>query len=248
MKMALQCRQVEAETVEFCGLTANALKMIAVFAMAVQHFTIKFMSSQSSAYFLLVALGKVTAPVMCFFIAEGFYYTRNRKRYLVRLFLFALLSHVPHALAFGFPVWKFWKYTSVMWSLTLGLAALMIYDHKSWNKWLRAFGILTCCLLSYPGNWNCVAVIWILGFGIFRNDPVKKWSVFLLGIGINIVEFFVIENDGFLLSNLAFLLPVLLLCTYNGQRGQNSRWIRNFFYWFYPVHLLFIYVIQILFV
>jgi len=242
MQMALPVRRAEKEA--FSGLSANALKLIAIVSMAIQHFTIKFMSSQSADYYFLVALGKITAPVMCYFIAEGFHYTHNRKRYLGRLLLFALISHVPHALAFGFPVWEFWKYTSVMWSLALGLAALMIYAHKEWNTALRITGIIVCCILSYPGNWNCVAVIWILGFGIFRDNRLKKWIVFCLGVLVSLLEYFFISNDGFLLSYLAFLLPVILLNLYNGQRGKSTRFIQKFFYWFYPAHLLVIYFIM----
>lgn len=38
---------------------------------------------------------------------------------------------------------------------------------------------LACCVLAYPGNWNCIAVIWILGFGLFRKDPAKKWGFYV---------------------------------------------------------------------
>lgn len=223
------------------GLNANMLKLIAIAAMAVQHVTIKFVPGDTLLSYFLISVGKITAPIMCFFIAEGYFHTGNRRRYLKRLFLFSLVSHVPHALAFGLPVWMFWKYTSVMWSLTLGLAALMIYYHSQWSKWLRFLGILGCCILAYPGNWNCVAVIWILGFGIFRDKPAKKWAVFLLGIAGNIIEFFVVDNESFLLSNLAFLVPALLLNQYNGQYGRKNKLVQRFFYWFYPAHLLLIY-------
>lgn len=36
-----------------------------------------------------------------------------------------------------------------------------------------------CCVLAHPGNWNCIAVIWILGFGLFREDPAKKWGFYV---------------------------------------------------------------------
>ena len=121
----------------------------------------------------------------------------------------------------------------------------MIYHQRQWRLWQRILGILGCCVLAYPGNWNCVAVIWILGFGIFRDEPVKKWSVFFFGVLVNILEYFIIENDGNLLSNLAFVFPVLLLSLYNGQRGNSSRWVQKFFYWFYPLHLLLIYAIRV---
>ncbi len=228
------------------GLSANTLKLIAVAAMILQHCAILFLSHETATYILFCSLGKITAPVMSYFIAEGFHYTHDRKGYLKRLFIFALISHIPHALAFGFPIWMFWKYTSVMWSHTMGLTALMIFYHRQWSKPLRILGILACCALSYPGNWNCVVVIWILGFGIFRDQPVKKWVMFLLGILVNVLEFFIIETDGALITNVAFILPVLLLTQYNGQRGKTSLWIKRFFYWSYPIHLLVIYGIHLL--
>lgn len=242
--MDMTLRRGQVQTAAFCGLTATALKMIAVLAMVLQHFAIKFMDSQSAAYFLFLSLGKITAPIMCYFIAEGYHFTHDRKRYLGRLFLFALLSHIPHALVFGVSAWQFWKSTSVMWSLTLGMIALIIFNHKELNLWVRILAILGCCVLSYPGNWNCVAIIWILGFGIFRNSPVKKWGIYLLGVAVNILEFFIVENDGFLLAKAAYILPVLLLSLYNGQRGNASRGVQKFFYWFYPVHLILIFIIQ----
>ena len=113
----------------------------------------------------------ITAPIMCFFIAEGYYHTHSRRKYLQRLLLGAVISHVPHALACGFPVGELWWYTSVMWSLFLGLLTLIVYEKKeiAWI-WRMAF-VGLCCILAYPGNWNFVAVIWIWGFGVFRDQP-----------------------------------------------------------------------------
>ena len=45
-----------------------------------------------------------TAPIMWFFIAEGYFYTKNLKKYAGRLFFFALISHAVCFLEFP----RFW--------------------------------------------------------------------------------------------------------------------------------------------
>ena len=65
---------------------------------------------------------------MCFFIAEGFQHTSNFRRYLGRLLLAALLSHVPYTLCFNFHPLRVWTATSIMWSLFLGLLTLALWQ------------------------------------------------------------------------------------------------------------------------
>lgn len=85
------------------GLNSNTLKLLAVVAMICQHVTIFFIPTTNPWYYPLFCFGMITAPIMCFFIAEGYYHTHSRRKYLERLLLGAVISHVPHALACGFP-------------------------------------------------------------------------------------------------------------------------------------------------
>lgn len=224
------------------GLTANRLKWIAVIAMAAQHSAILFLSHGSALYDLLFAAGKVTAPVMCFFIAEGYCHTRSREKYLGRLLLGALLSHVPHALAFGFSVWEFWRVTSVMWSLFLGLLALMVWERKDWPLPVRTAAVLLCCMLSYPGNWNAAAVLWVLAFGVFRGRGRAVWAAFAAVSCIHFAESFLIPSptDPLYLRFFVFM-AVPLLMQYNGQLGRKCAWIQWGYYLFYPLHFLILY-------
>ena len=63
-------------------LSGNALKLIAIAAMTVDHLTwVIFPGYQTNVGILLLhSIGRLTAPIMCFFIAEGYYYTHDRKR------------------------------------------------------------------------------------------------------------------------------------------------------------------------
>lgn len=228
------------------GLNGNALKLLAVIAMICQHATIIFIPDTSLWYYPLFCFGMITAPIMCFFIAEGYYHTHDLKKYLGRLLLGALLSHVPHALACGFPVGEFWRYTSVMWSLFLGLAALTVYERKEISLLWRVIFVGVCCVLAYPGNWNFVAVIWIWGFGVFREEPLKKWGVFLAGVAIHVALFFVVQTNGTLWTRFAVLAAIPLLLLYNGQRGRKDKWFQWGYYFIYPVHFIVLYIIKLL--
>lgn len=228
------------------GLNANTLKLIAVIAMVVQHATIVFYPTENALHWTLYAVGRITAPVMCFMIVEGYYHTSNIKKYLMRLFIATLISHVPHALAFGYSPYEFWKVTSIMWCLFLGLLALVIFNKKEIPLILRLLGVGICCILSFPGNLNCIIVLWIMAFGVFRDSNRKKYTAFFIVTLCYLAEFWVISSHGIPWIRLVSLLAIPLLMMYNGMLGKKSKWIQYGYYLFYPLHLLVLYGLKML--
>lgn len=127
------------------GLNSNTLKLLAVVAMICQHVTIFFIPTTNPWYDPMFCFGMITAPIMCFFIAEGYYHTHSRRKYLERLLLGAVISHVPHALACGFPVAEFLVGFRVH-------AALFFVVQTNGTLWTR-FAVLAAIplLLLYNG-------------------------------------------------------------------------------------------------
>ena len=109
------------------ALNANTLKLIAVLAMVLDHAATVFLADTAPAALFFHAVGQIAAPIMCFFVAEGYAYTSNLKKYLLRLFIAAVISHVPYALCFKFTVWEFWYVTGVLWGLFLGLLSVTLW-------------------------------------------------------------------------------------------------------------------------
>lgn len=70
------------------GLNSNTLKLLAVVALICQHVTIFFIPTTNPWYDPLFCFGMITAPIMCFFIAEGYYHTHSRRKYLELLLLY----------------------------------------------------------------------------------------------------------------------------------------------------------------
>lgn len=231
----------QAGGISVSGLMSNQLKLIAIIAMTWDHAVTLFVPHTSPYYLLLHIPGRLAAPFMCFLVAEGYHHTSNLTKYLGRLLLFAIISHVPYNLCFRFSPLEFWRSTSVIWSLFMGLAALTIAEHSRLPTALKISLIVFCCMLTRSADWNYIAVLMILAFGIFRDEPVKR-TIAHLTIGV----LYVAQGAYYGLSmvpRLGIFLSVPLLLLYNGQRGRKSKALQWGFYWFYPLHLLLLYAL-----
>ena len=68
-------------------------------------------------------IGRLAMPVFSFCIAEGFTHTKDKKKYLCRIGIFALISEIPFDLAFEGKVG--FSHQNIMLAFFLAVAALM---------------------------------------------------------------------------------------------------------------------------
>jgi len=75
-------------------------------------------SKEITLRYLMRAIGRTGFPIFAFLITEGFVHTRNRRRYAVNLFIFALISEIPFNLVGGGEF--FYRRQNVFFTLLLG--------------------------------------------------------------------------------------------------------------------------------
>lgn len=237
------------------GLDANQLKLIAIAAMTADHLAWMLWPGYSRvpiAVFLHI-LGRITCPIMCFFIAEGFHYTHNVKKYTGRLFLFAILSHIPYLLASSsyvdrysllpFYYGDFLNQTSVIWSLAWGLVMLRVSESPKLPYWGKACLVLLICLAALPADWSCIASLCVLSIGSNRSRPRAQIAWCLFYVFLYAAVYFLALDRLYGVLQLCVVLALPLLRLYNGRRGPNARLNRVMkwlFYLYYPLHLLLI--------
>ena len=83
--------------------------MIAIIAMTIDHIAwLVFPGySRDTIPIVMHIIGRITCPIMCYFIAEGYHYTKDITKYTRRLFVFAFISHFAYVFfSDNFVDWK----------------------------------------------------------------------------------------------------------------------------------------------
>lgn len=230
------------------GLTANALKYIAIAAMLIDHIAWCFVDISSLAGQLMHTIGRLTAPIMCYFIAEGYHYTRNVRKYMGRLGIFAIISWLPFVymesgeLPIVFDDGNFYvnPMQSMIFTLFLGLLTLVTVHNEKLPKPVRTGLAVLFTLLSFIGDWAVFGVVWIFLFDRYRGDFKKQAAAFIIS-GVLLDLIFMMPIDEFFMANLfqfGIVLAVIPLYFYNGKKGSGAAFHKWIFYIFYPLHIL----------
>ena len=232
------------------GLNANQIKLIAIIAMTADHLTWAFFPGLQTVWYVyaLHIIGRLTAPIMWFFIAEGCHYTRDVKKYIFRLFVFAVISHFAYNFAFGIPFLPLstgvFNQTGVMWSLAWAVVLIVICRNERIPQWGKILAIIVICVITFPSDWSCIAVMAPFFLYAHRgNFKLQARTIVIWSAVYAAVYFFFIDKPYGILQMFTFL-TIPILAQYNGTRGQwkGMKW---FFYLYYPAHLVVVGIVRI---
>lgn len=249
VKFIIACFKLRRKNLEK-RLNSNHLKIIAIIAMTIDHVADLFYPSFPAQPFpiMLHIIGRLTAPIMWFFIAEGYHYTHNIKKYLLRLGIFAIVSHFAYCFAFGMKFVPFetdiFNQTSVMYPLFIAVLVLWLQDTEFKYKILKHILIFVLVWSAFPADWSCIAVLAILGIYRNRGNLKKQTIIMMLWVLLYAVVSFFFVNKIYGIVELFVILVYPFMKQYNGQRGK-AKWLKWFFYIYYPAHLVVIGIIRI---
>ena len=226
------------------GLSGNALKVIAIIAMTIDHIAWmgieEYTQAEVPLQIFLHCIGRLTAPIMFFFAAEGYHHTRNFRRYVGRMALLAVVAHFAFCFAsqpsFNPLKNQLFNATSIAWPMMWGLILLKTWDTEKFAVWLKVLITIAACLLTYSSDWSCAAPLAVLMVGRSRGNFHKQMLWLMAITSLYAVAFFIFNNQIYGMVHLACWFSVPLLSLYNGKRGRH-RWLGPFFYWYYPAHM-----------
>lgn len=199
------------------------------------------------------AVGRPAFILFAFMAVEGFNHTRSRPKYLLRLFLFALLSEIPFDLAFSGKIISFDK-QNIFFTLFLGVLALCLMEYVKGNSVVQMFVVLTCVSLAMllRTDYMIMGVLLIVAFYLCgRNFYIQLLAgSFAICFGIALNYIYRHLGSGYSLSQLMMsvesemygLAAFLLIFFYNGKRGKQLP--KFCYYLFYPVHLIILFYIS----
>ena len=230
-------------TLALKGFNSNQLKLFAIIAMTIDHLTCVLWPGYECKWYLILLhlIGRLTAPTMWFFIVEGYHHTRSVKKYAARLFIFAFFAHFAYNFCFGIPFIPFkttvFNQTSVMWSLGFGVVGIYVSEHERLKQWQKFILIFLICLVTFPSDWSCIAVLAIIEMNKYRGNLKRQMMALMMYVFFYAVVYVLFIDPVYGLLQLGVIIVYPFMKRYNGQRG-NAKAMKWFFYVYYCAHLL----------
>lgn len=231
------------------GISSFTLHLVAMAFMFCDHLWATVLSGSQ----WLTDIGRIAFPIFAFMVSEGFCRTKNFKKYLIRMLVFAIISEIPFNLMYGGSV-IYPYHQNVIWTFIIALLCLKVIERakEKGKLWLTLVAVAGMGLLGFGAgmllmtDYYGFGVLTVLLFYVFRGR--KWWQILLQAAGLLFINavllggmYIPVEIFGFSFEfpQQAFamlsLIPILL---YNGKQGPHSKPIQYSFYAFYPLHML----------
>lgn len=237
------------------GITSFTLHLLAMAFMLSDHLWATIIHWEAD---WMTCLGRLAFPIFAFMTVEGFFHTKDRKRYACRILIFAVLSELPFNLMMsGSVIYPF--HQNVLWCFLLCIGLMSLYEKakvtgKWWIRLLSAGGVIllgTLVGMLSMMDYMHYGVWMVLIFYFFRGNRWWHYAGQLFWMIIINKEvggmYYQWELFGAIIEfpqqcfALFALIPIWL---YTGKQGYHSKWFQYFCYAFYPVHLLVLWMVM----
>lgn len=202
-------------------------------------------------------IGRIAMPVFAFFIGESCIYTRDRKKYFLRLLGLALIGQAVYIIESIISGSGDGLYLNILFTFSCSIILCSMFlrlenDNSLKNRVIFIMTIIAFyamdCFFEYISDtiglnmhidYGIEGIILPL-FAVMSRDKKKKLILFAVGLAFVASRLYRIDTLFFLFA----MISAVLLCFYNGEGGKRN--LRYFFYLFYPLHLAVIYGVNML--
>ena len=205
-------------------------------------------------YYIMRTVGRIAFPIYCFLLVQGFIYTKNYKKYSLRLLAFAAVSEIPFDLAFKNTMFTpgsnnvfitLFICLVLLWLMSrIATLCKKLYEH--FPHTIPVFCLYVLCgffllCVQYAlqvkllhSDYGVAAPVVIFIMYYLRKFPVVAYTLGTLSL-------IAINSSAITFMALSAVLPLVF---YNGKRGKPMKYL---FYVFYPAHLLLLVLMRVIF-
>lgn len=239
-------------------INKTGLKIIALISMTVDHFGYLFFPQ----IYIFRYIGRLAMPLFAYMIAEGCYYTKNRLKYFLSIFLLGLICFLVYLivikeifiniiLVFSFSILLIYLYdyiiqliknkpNNIIIKFTLSILVFLLII--SIALFLANSKILTNNNLKITMDYSIFGIlISFMSYLCFKNKWIRI-ILFSLAVLLSSLYFELYEHS----TNGQFysMITIPILFLYNEKKGKHN--LKYFFYLYYPLHLVILYGIEML--
>lgn len=201
-------------------------------------------------------LSRLVSPVFAFLLVEGFFHTRSRLKYNIRLWGWATFMQVGDmAMNVVLKSKGITVHNNIFATLALGLTIISLIEYSKSKNGASKLILMALAILLLPLGLFTEGGIAVLPFILitysFRGNNKKQiigyiiLSILLFATSYNQYPT-VKETIDMLMfnSDFLFILVIPFMLMYNGERGMNNKFSKYLFYVFYPLHLWILAIIE----
>ena len=228
-------------------MTSFTLKVLAAIFMLCDHINDAIFGQFS----ILNLIGRMAFPIFAYQLVQGYIHTKDKKKHLLKLLMFAIISEIPFDLIVS--TISTTKYLNVLF--TFFLATLGMYlSEKINNNYLRTIIIIGISIISHIINvdYGAFGIILIYIFYYFETNKIKNKKMKMTIITFLLCNLkylsFAFNNPTSETINKYFMcgifasFAIIFINQYNYKEGKKLKY---FFYIFYPLHMIILYFIHI---
>ena len=234
------------------GFSANFIKILAVISMTIDHigaallepliikrgFYEALVSEEASdiwfgnflnafLYYsdmIFRRIGRLAFPLFCFLMAEGFFYTKSRKKYLVRLFIFSLISEIPFDLAFNGRAFDR-DYQNVILTFFISFLALCLKELLRKKCYKGVFPLILKEFSFFLFGFSFFFVLLTSEAGLCIIDvffPREGLMAFMRNLSLFNFEFTFFNERYFVFSSISGLFSLIILNLYLMNKDRDK--------------------------
>lgn len=220
--------------------TSRDLKIIAMVTMTIDHAAYCLVGG-GWLYMSLRLIGRLSFPIYCFLLTEGFLHTRDKRKYALRLGTLAVVSQIPYSMAF---FGSFYELSNLNILFTLFLALIAMWAVSSFEK--TGYGLAAAVVISVAGavftwfikaDYNGFSFLFIMSLYLLRYRIPERM---MAGSVLLFLEYAVL---GLASCGIAAMCSFYFINRYNGEKGKSMGYLPHLYY---PAHLLILFGIEVL--
>ena len=154
-------------------MSRDTIKYIAMLTMLINHIANVFLPAGMWYTNLCLYIGYFTAVTMCYFLVEGYGYTRSKRKYAGRLLGFAVLAQLPYQLAFPENGIAGFVQFNMLFTLLLCFLVLLAQE-RIHDRVLRGAAIVLLICASLFCDWALLAPVFTLLFIWARDSRPRR--------------------------------------------------------------------------
>lgn len=125
-------------------MSSFIIKIIAIISMLFDHTNDVFIGHLS----VLNLIGRIAFPLFSFQLVVGYTYTHNIKKYISRMFIFALISQIPYSIFIYIYTGTYFE-LNIFFTLATSLICMYVLSSKNINIYLKLLYISICLIIAY---------------------------------------------------------------------------------------------------